>query len=285
VIRDISNAIRQNTGGNENLLCDDFLAKLTADISSLFAVPENDEATVTVHINSSFDEGARPIRRMLQDAEARKKGVRDEKLVELKKLASSLGDLRGSMKDVMESTLEELEQVRFEAVNRRDKEQAKARAIERKSRSLKSKAVDLDSRLKQQLVERESNEKLAEKIEHARSKWEQNATNSSGDVRANIQKELDLLRQDLSQNGSQDLDSSLDECSSLLSAVRDELAEEASEMDRTQCLVLTRPRTPLHRVTESVQTASALQAARNWIETNQKHRELENRRIATPQHH
>jgi hypothetical protein len=287
VTRDITSAFRANLNTSDPGIYDNFLVQLLSDITNAFIPPgsavSEESDGIVLRLNSAFDEGAKPVRRILQDAEARASQSREKKVTELKQLANSVGELRSSVKTIMDATLQELEKERFEAATRRDQEQAKSRNIERKSRALKLKSADLDSRLKHQKIEKESIERLTKQMDETRREWEENSADTSNSITAKLQKEAELLRTELSNDTTAEFGQSLDQCVSLMVSVRDALKDEVCEMELTERWAVSRLRSPMRKApfskAEPIGKHKLLDAAKERIMAHRKQRELSIREV------
>ena len=251
VTREISSAFRPNSSSFDVSLFDSFLTGLINDVAGLFEVPQTNiaasETSVTKKLSQTFDEGAKPIRKLFIDAEVKASQVRDRRVDELKSLNNALNDLRNAVKGIADATLQELERERFDAATRRDEEQARAREIERKARTLKLKRADLDSKLSHQKIEKESLERLVKQMEDARREWEETPTDIGNNIAQKIQKEIEALRSELTGDSTNKLDGLMQECASMMANVRDGLRDEVCEMDMAEKWAISRMRSPMRR--------------------------------------
>ncbi|KAK8893691.1 hypothetical protein M9Y10_022118 [Tritrichomonas musculus] len=207
----------------------------------------NIESFLTRKLTQSFEENAKPIRKMFADAEVRKAQNREKRIDELKNLNNALNELRTAVKNISDATLQELERERYDAASRRDEEQAKFRSLERRSRSLKLKRADLDSKLNHQKMEKESMERLLKQMDDARHEWEDPSNDSGNTITQKLQKEIENLHNELNNDDTEKLDSLMKECSSLMMVVRDGLRDEIYEMDVAEKWAISRLRSPVRR--------------------------------------
>ena len=289
VSRDITNAFRPNAGGFDTSMFDGFVTDLVTEIGQMFEAPQStesaDEATLTRRLNTAFDDNAKPIRRMFQDAEVKAAQHRERRLDDLKQLANSVNELRTAVKSITDATLQELEKERFDAATRRDEEQSKSRALERKARSLKLKHADLESRLSHQKIEKESVERLMKQMDDARREWEESQADSTNSTSHKLQKEIELLRSELNNEANESFEKLMDECAALMTSVRDGLSDEICEMEFAERWAVSRMRSPIRRAPVSrFEQAGApmgiLQVAQQKIQANRKQRELNMREVS-----
>lgn len=289
VSRDITNAFRPNAGGFDSSLFDGFVTDLVTEIGQMFESPQSsesaDEATLTRKLNTAFDDNAKPIRRMFQDAEVKAAQQRERRLDDLKQLANSVNELRTSVKGITDATLQELEKERFDSASRRDEEQAKARALERKARSLKLKYSDLESRLSHQKIEKESVERLMKQMDDARREWEESLTDTTNSTTHKLQKEIELLRAELNNDANEAFEKLMDECAALMTSVRDGLSDEICEMEYAERWAVSRMRSPIRRAPmsrfeQSGPPMGILQVAQQKIQANRKQREMNMKEVS-----
>jgi hypothetical protein len=229
-------------------------------------------------MNLVFDEGTKPIRWLFHDAETRASQIREKRLNELTRLSSSVNELRSSVKTIADATLQEFEKERFEAAARLDQEQTKARQLERRARALKLKQTDLEATMKHQQLERESVERLMKQIDDARHEWEESCTDPSSAIAQKIQKEIEGLRSELANEGTEEFERLLDDCVAMMNTVKDGLRDEMCQMDMIERWAVTRMRNPTPRApagkTEGQSKQHILQAAKERIEACRKRREM-----------
>lgn len=207
----------------------------------------NIEQLLVKKLSQSFDENAKPIRKLLADAEVRNSQNRDKRIDDLKNLHNALNDLRIAVKNLSDSSVQELERERYDAAARRDEQQAKFRGIERRARSLKLKRSELESKLNHLKIEKESVDRLQKQMEEAHHEWEETPADSGNSITLKLQKEIEDLRNELSNDNSDQLDSLMQECYSLMSSVRDGLREEVFEMENLERWAIAKLRSPVRR--------------------------------------
>ncbi|OHT15339.1 hypothetical protein TRFO_42576 [Tritrichomonas foetus] len=251
VSREISSAFRPNNNNFDVSMFDSFLTGLLNDVNDLFEIPQSNansnESSLTRKLSQTFDENAKPIRKLFADAEVRNAQTRDKRVDELKSLSSALSELRSAVKGIADATMQELERERYDAAARRDEEQARARAIERRARSLKLKRSELDSKLSHQKIEKESLERLMKQMEDAKREWEEQPVDSGNTITQKLQKEIDNLRNELSGDATDKVEILMQECASMMSSVRDGLRDEVCEMDVAEKWAVSRLRSPMRR--------------------------------------
>jgi hypothetical protein len=287
VNREVSAAFRSISAGLEASVYTAFIEGLVGEVSEFFSTPEplvvSDDPLVIQKLTLTFDEGARPIRRLFQESETKAAQVREKKFTELGQLSLSVNELKTSVKGIADSAIQEFERERFEAANRRDQEQAKARGIERRARSLKLKRADLDSRLQHQKMEKQSVERLLKQIDDARREWEDAANEPSASMAQRVQKDMESLASELSPEATQAFEWALDDCISLMNAVRDGLRSEICELEMAERRA-SRLRPPQRRVTGAgpggVGEQPILQQAREKIQAHRLQRELGMKEVA-----
>lgn len=233
--RDIGSVLRTTRGIFDVSVFDAFSTDLVNELAKVFEPPEQatgaSEAPVARRLTSAFEEGAKPVRRLMQESEARVAQVRDRRIDELKQLAAVVNELRASAKGLADATFEELERERLDAVSRRDEEQTRARSLDRLARTLRLKHTDLESRSNHQKMEKQSVERLLKQIDEARGEWEESRTGASSGTGQRLQKEIKSLRTELSGDANETLELLIDECASLMASVRNDLHDEICQMD------------------------------------------------------
>jgi hypothetical protein len=278
---EVSNAFRSTSAGLEVSVYDSLIQSIVSEVSEIFSPPEsqvvNEDEVVIQKLTMTFDDAVRPIRRLLQESQTKAAQVREKKLTELGQLSLSVNELKASVQGVADSTLQEFERERCEAANRLDQEQAKARAIERRSRSLKHKRTELDSRLNHHKIEKQSVEQLLKQIDDARREWEEASSESEASSAQRLQKEMESLASELSPEATQEFEGVLDDCMSVMSAVRDGLRNDLSELEMAEWRA-SRMGPPQRRVMGTIPDAAAvqhiLQQAREKIQAHRLQREL-----------
>ena len=207
----------------------------------------NIETVLVKKLTQNFEENAKPIRKLFADSEVKKAQNREKRIDELKTLSAAINELRNAVKTISDATLQELERERYDAASRRDEEQAKFRSLERRSRSLKLKRADLDSKLNHQKMEKESMERMMKQMEDARREWEESNNENGNMITQKLQKEIESIRNELNNDESEKLDSLMKECTGLMMNVRDGLRDEIYEMDLAEKWAVSRLRSPIRR--------------------------------------
>jgi hypothetical protein len=279
---DLANALRPGCGYFDSSLFDNFTADLLIELSALFdpdpASSSRAESSLIAGLNYAFEESAKPVRRLFQELEVRASQVRDRHLIDLKQIVQCLGDLRLSMKSIIDTSLQELEKERVAVSSRRDQEEARLRDLERKSRSLQLRLADTNSRLHHQKIELRSIKKLHQQLDATRREWEERTAETSNALESQLEKEAELLQAELKHDSTLEFDRSLDQCLTILTAVKDGLRDEVCEMDLAEKWAVSRLRSPVRRPPtsrlDSIGNNSRLQAIRDRIEANRIQREL-----------
>jgi hypothetical protein len=279
VSREVSNAFRQHSSRPDSSVYEKFIHDLVGQVSEIFGpspVIVSDDQLILQKLNAEFDDSANAIRLLFQESVARASREREKKVSELNQLSISVNELRTSVMGIANATLHELENERFEVAGLRDQEQARVGALERRSRSLKVKHADLDSRLRHQKIEKESVERLLKQIDDTRREWEEATSESAASAAQRMQKEIELLRSELDHQADEAFERTLEECTALMSAVCDGLRDEMCEMEMTERWAAGRIRSPMRRapVGRAENTQPLLQQAREKVQAYRRQREL-----------
>jgi hypothetical protein len=264
---------------------DRFVGDLVSDLAALFSADSVAHPTIGLveQATSAFEEGTKPIRRMLQDAEARATQAHDSRATRLAELATSITGLRAGVKALADDALQEFEKERFDTAARATEEQARARTLERRARSLKLKHADLEAARKHQKVEKESVGRLLKQIDESRRDWGDSCSDPASATVQKLQKEIEILRNDLTNETTDEFEHALDECITVMNDAREALQDEMCQIDVIERWAVARLRSPMRR--GSIPTAdpqprqSALLAAKDRIEASRKRRELSMRQV------
>jgi hypothetical protein len=282
VNRELTSAFRSNSNGKDMIAVDNFVGELVGDLTALFVQPSGsvaqEEKSLVSKVNSVFEENAKSIRWLFQDAESKSLQIREAQITRLAQMSTSISELRANVKNLADETLQEFEKERFDTTARLDLEQTKARQLERRARTLKLKQADLDATLRHQKLERDSVERLLRQIDESRREWEESYADPSTAVVQKLQKEIELLRSELANETTDEFERSLDQCINVMNGVRENLRDEMCQIDMIERWAMARFRTPVRKgpmgKTDCQPNPPVLLEARERIEALRKQREL-----------
>ena len=210
---EFSSIIRQQSTNTPAFEVDDFADKLSNEIANIIEAPippmDINSQQITRRIASSIDEQTKPVTSVLAEAEARNTASAEHHISELKQLQEELEALRTAFKSNSDNIIRELERERQNSAAIRDAELSHSRDIEQKLRSLKLREVELDTRSKNQAVEKDSIERSMKQFEQKKREWEDETLPKMYDegsaIRRRILEEINSLRNDISQESFDDL--------------------------------------------------------------------------------
>ena len=247
---EFSSIIRQQPTNSQAFEVDDFADKLSSEIAAVIEAPippmDINSQQITRRIASSIDEQTKPVTSVLAEAEARNTASAEHHISELKQLQEELESLRTAFKTNSDNIIRELERERQNSAAIRDSELSHARDIEQKLRSLKLREVELDTRSKNQAVEKDSIERSLKQFEQKKREWEDETLPKMYDegsaIRRRILDEISSLRNDISQESFDDLSAVINDGLKVIKDEGENLRNELIDLEMANRWVMSRAR-------------------------------------------
>ena len=147
---------------------DEFTSSITSEIGQIIEVPiqhqELNHTTLSRRISSVIDEETKLMTIGLKEADCKNITATENLLNELKKLEIEIEKLSNTVKLNTEEIIQEFEKERSESNSMREFDQSFNKEIERRSRSIQIKQVELNSKITHQNIEKETIERMMNKL-------------------------------------------------------------------------------------------------------------------------
>lgn len=245
VVRDVSSAFVHSTTQFEDGTIENFITDLVSGINSVVQTPQkepiNPDFTLS-QVSKTFEDGTGIVKKILIDDEAHQKQLNERKTEDLMALQTTINDVKQAFENFTKSTIQVLDKEQHESAMKNNGQQIKSRALERKSRTLKLKRKDLDSRLSHQKVEHDSVESFLKQIEEKRREIEENKDGEETKYIESLRHEVDQLQSELTDETRDRIQKAINECWRDLKTLSHKLEDDLHEMEISEKWAMTQLR-------------------------------------------
>lgn len=231
---------------------DDFTDKLANEISQIIEAPiqptDIDVQNITRKVSTAIDENTKHVTNILSEAEVRNSQSADHHIQELKQLQEELDHLRTSFKQSSDTIIRELERERQNSAAIREAENNRSRELEQRLRNLKLRQIELDTRFKNQALEKDSFDRTQKSFEQKRRDWEEETLpklyDDNSSVRRRIIDELSAFRTEVSTESFDELSMVINEGLKVIKDEGENLRNELMELEMANRWVMSRQAPP-----------------------------------------
>lgn len=158
----------QTSTSFESLDIDEYSNSIISEISQIIETPiqniEINQTGIARRISTIIDEETKLMTIGLREADAKNSSALESQVNELKKLQIELDTLKNSVKTNTDEILREFEKERSDTISMNEFSQSFVNELERRSRSIQIKQVELNSKATHQNVEKESIERMMKQL-------------------------------------------------------------------------------------------------------------------------
>ena len=253
---EFASLLRQNNAQNTTLLeVDDFLDQLNNDVVSLIETPVNqadiNSQSISRKISLAIDEHTKPVSAALAEADARNSVAEEHHISELKQLQDEIDSLRHLFKTCSDNLIRELDRERQTSSQERDVELSKQREIDQKMRTLKLRKIELETKAKNQQIEKDSLERSLKSFEHKRKDWEENVLpkmlDERGAIKSRILQELNSLKNEITQESFDELTTTINEAINIIREEGDNLRNDLLDLEMSSRWLASKPKAQVPR--------------------------------------
>lgn len=247
---------------------DDFTDKLSTEIAQIIEAPippaDIDSQNISRKVSTAIDENTKHVTTILSEAEMRNSQSAEHHIKELKQLQEELDHLRTSFKSSSDTIIRELERERQNSAAIREGENNRARELEQRLRALKLRQIELDTRYKNQALEKDSFERSAKAFEQKRREWEEETLpklyDDNSSVRRRIIDELSAFRTEVSTESFDELSMVINEGLKIIKDEGESLRNELMELEMANRWIMSRqaPPPPQKRSPKRMKKSSVL---------------------------